>query len=570
MDATELALLVADLRTEGSDLAEVEVKRAAAGFPENLAPTLSAFGNTPGGGLIIFGLDERSGFEARGVYDAAACQQAVAAAARNAVVPPLSVTTANLQFEGSQIVVAEVSELASASKPCRARSTNRAYLRSYDGDYPISELEEQAFLASRDTPRFDQQEVDRASISDLDDDLVNSYVTSCHSTSAALQRFNREDLLFRTGVLVGEKRKPSLAGLLALGEYPQQYFPNLVIQASVSPSVGDPIGTRAVDARRFDGPIPVMLDEALRWVSRNTKSRIRFGRDGRGRDEPEYPAEAVRELLSNALVHRDLGPHALGEAITLRLDSSQLVLSNPGGLWGLTAARLGQTGVTSARNGYLVRICQNVRYSGDLRVVEALATGIPTVLRTVREAGMVPPRFHDQGIRFAVLMPNHALLAEDDLQWLGATTNGIALSDVQRHALVAMRHGKSWTNKTFRDAFPMDSRDATRALAGLVDAGLAQARGERGGRIYELGEELDENVPEPPINLIDEGQLPQTTAAVLAALQASPGTINDLIDATGLTYRQVQYALANLREAGRVILDGGRGKRDSRYSIAQQ
>ncbi|TWP51519.1 AAA family ATPase [Lentzea tibetensis] len=568
MDAIELGLLVADLRTEGSDLAEVEVKRAAGGFPENLAPTLSAFGNTPGGGLIIFGLDEHSGFEARGVYDVAACQQAIAAAARNAVTPPLTIATTSVTFEDAQIVVAEVGELPSTSKPCRARSTNRAYLRSYDGDYPISELEEQAFLASRETPRFDQQEVPEASIHDLDDDLVNSYVSSCHSTSTALQRFPHDELLFRTGVLVGNARRPSIAGLLALGAYPQQFFPNLVIQASVSPSSQDPAGTRAVDARRFDGPIPVMLDEALRWVNRNTRSRIRFGRDGHGRDEPEYPAEAVRELLSNALVHRDLGPHALGEAITLRLDNSQLVLSNPGGLWGLTTARLGQTGVTSARNGFLVRICQNVRYSGDQRVVEALATGIPTVLRAVQEAGMVPPRFHDQGIRFAVLMPNHALLAEDDLHWLSTTTDGILLSDVQRHVLVAMRHGETWTNKTLRDAFPMDSRDATRTFAGLVDAGLAQARGERGGRVYELAEDLDDNIVEPPINLIDEEYLPETTSAILDALRDNPSTISEIMDVTGLTYRQVQYALASMREAGRVVLEGGRGRRDSRYSLA--
>lgn len=569
MDTAELGLLVADLRTEGSDLAEVEVKRAAEGFPENLAPTLSAFGNTPGGGLIIFGLDEKSGFEARGVYDVAACQQAVAAAARNSVSPPLTVTTTSLTFEQAQIVVAEIGELPSTSKPCRARSNNRAYLRSYDGDYPISELEEQAFLASRETPRFDQQEVTEASIDDLDEELVASYVSSCYSTSTALQRFPREEVLFRTGVLVGEDRKPSIAGILALGSYPQQFFPNLVIQASVSPGPQDPPGTRAVDARRFDGPIPVMLDEALRWVNRNTRTRIRFGRDGHGRDEPEYPAEAVRELLSNALVHRDLGPHALGEAITLRLENSQLVLSNPGGLWGLTTARLGQTGVTSARNGFLVRICQNVRYSGELRVVEALASGIPTVLRSVQQAGMVPPRFHDQGIRFAVLMPNHALLAEDDLRWLSVVTNGIALSDVQRHVLAAMRHGETWTNKTLRDAFPMDSRDATRTFAGLVEEGLAQARGERGGRVYELAEDLDEDsIEPPPMDLIDEADLPETTVAILEALRSKPLTMNEIQEATGLTYRQAQYALARLRETGRVNLDGGRGQRNSLYSLA--
>jgi ATP-dependent DNA helicase RecG len=69
----ELTTLVLGLRLEGSDTTEVEVKRAAGGFPDSVLPTLSAFANTPGGGTIIFGLDEGTGFAAVGVYDPAAC-----------------------------------------------------------------------------------------------------------------------------------------------------------------------------------------------------------------------------------------------------------------------------------------------------------------------------------------------------------------------------------------------------------------------------------------------------------------------------------------------------------------
>ena len=65
-----------------------------------------------------------------------------------------------------------------------------------------------------------------------------------------------EEILYRTGVTTDPERSLSLAGLLALGIYPQQHFPNCVIQASVSPRRTDPAGTRAGDARRFDGPVP--------------------------------------------------------------------------------------------------------------------------------------------------------------------------------------------------------------------------------------------------------------------------------------------------------------------------
>ena len=57
----------------------------------------------------------------------------------------------------------------------------------------------------------------------------------------------------------------------------------------MAPRTDDPPGTRASDVRRFDGPLPMVLDEARAWVRRNTRTRVRFITDGQGRDEPELP-----------------------------------------------------------------------------------------------------------------------------------------------------------------------------------------------------------------------------------------------------------------------------------------
>ncbi|MCI2237368.1 putative DNA binding domain-containing protein [Kineococcus sp. TRM81007] len=592
--------MVGDLRTEGNDLAEVEVKLAAGGFPQSAISTLSAFANTPGGGVLILGLEEDCGaFTSRGVYDPVACQAALASTARSALEPPVVLETSALQFEDSTVVVATVQEAHPSLKPCRVKSTRKAYLRAYDGDYQLSDLEEQALIANRTTPRFDAEPVSTATASDLDPELVADYVDSCRSTSHRLSTMADDEVLFRTGVLVTGERVPSVAGLLALGTYPQQHFPGFVLQASIPPSPDDPPGTRSADSPRFDGPIPAMLDQALRWVSRNTRKRVRFSADGHGRDEPEFPPIAVRELLSNALVHRDLGPHAFNEAATLRLEPDQLILSNPGGLYGLTVDRLGTTGVTSARNAYLVGICRNVRYAGSARVVEALASGIPTVLRELRSAGMAPPRFHDQAIRFTVRVPSHTLLAADDLTWLSGLRS-MHLSDTQRHVLVNMRHGATYTNKALREAFPMDSREARSVLGGLVEEGVAEAVGERGGRLYRLADSLrpggadpsaaaahaaDQSRPapvdgEPPNRTPPQvsGSTPRyrgaredNAGALLDILTASPGmTAHELEEAAGLSHRQVTHALRLLRSRSQIHVEGGQGKRGTRYHSADQ
>ncbi len=553
VDTGDVSELLAVLRSEGGDSAAVEAKRARDGWPVSVGPTLSAFANTPGGGLLILGVDEVEGFSVSGVYDAARCREALGSFTRQALDPPIRHSSEVIELEGAEIVVALIAEADASEKPVRLKATGKAYLRSHDGDFTLSAAEEQAFIANRSTPRRDEAPVEGTSKGDLEPELVSSYVATCRATSATLARFDEDELLFRTGVVTADGRA-SMAGMLALGRYPQQHFPNLVIQAHLAPRPADPSGTRSGDPRRFDGPIPLMLRDALAWVQRNSASRVVFGDDGHGRDVAEYPAEAVRELLGNALVHRDLGEHALGRAIGLRLEASNLMISNPGGLFGISRDRLGQEGVTSARNGRLIRICQNVRFDGDQRVCEALATGIPTILAALRRAGMTRPGFFDQGIAFAVNVPNHALLSGEDLGWLSRLgPRAVGMTDVQRHALVLLRGGGEWTNSSFRQTFPMDSTEARRELGGLVDRGFALAEGDRSRRVYRIAPEFDEQDERTPRNAVRN--------EVLKLLAIEDLGLQELAIRTAHTRRQVQYAVERLRKAGAVeIASGGRGR----------
>lgn len=72
-----LSDLVSRLRSIGTDTRHVEAKAAAGGLPKSIKESISAFSNSPGGGLIVLGLDEKnglsiaSGFDANAVADAA-------------------------------------------------------------------------------------------------------------------------------------------------------------------------------------------------------------------------------------------------------------------------------------------------------------------------------------------------------------------------------------------------------------------------------------------------------------------------------------------------------------------
>lgn len=548
------------LRAEGSDVSGIEAKAAHEGYPQDLAPTLSAFGNMPGGGVIVLGLDERSGFEAVGVYDAADAQARLANQARNAVVPPLQVSFTTGDIEGGMIVLARVRELPTTDKPCEVTATGHAYLRSYDGDYPLSELERQGFVANRGVARHDQAAVEGATRDDLDMSLLATYIANCRARSPRLASMPDDDVLRSTRVVTREGI-PTLAGIYTLGRYPQTHFPTLSITASVAARPGDPIGTRSADIAHFDGPLPELLDQAVAWVRRNTATRVRFGTDGHGRDEPEYPTEAVRELVANALVHRDLGPHALSARVTITLRDDRLVITNPGGLHGLTVEQLGAGTGGSARNQSLYDISKDVRTIDGRRLIEGIGSGIATVRQALKEAGMTPPHFVDAGIRFTAIVPEHALLNPDDLEWLATLAAARGLTDTQRHALAAMRHGESWTNRSLRNRFPMDSTEARALLTDLVERKLAVALGDGRGRTYQLGPAADVTFRIVPVPV----KRPKHSDLILGILTDSPRSMRDLISATGLSERQVTYTLKRLRELGDVDLIGGPGQQGTVY-----
>jgi ATP-dependent DNA helicase RecG len=259
----------------------------------------------------------------------------------------------------------------------------------------------------------DRTPVEDATESDLHPELLEAFTASIRRMDPQGRgRFrDQSELLRRSGVLHMDGR-PTVAGILALGIYPQQWFPRFVIQAAADPLPGDSPETRARNQVTIDGPIPHMLDQAMNWARRTFGTSIVTAPDGSVHDRYSYPLVAFRELIANALIHRDLDAWSTGLAVEVRLRRDRLVIDNPGGLYGITVDRLGRDSVTSARNARLVAICQHV-YSAETgaRAIEALASGIPIITEALTEAGLPPAHYIDTGIRFIVLLSQRATRA---------------------------------------------------------------------------------------------------------------------------------------------------------------
>jgi ATP-dependent DNA helicase RecG len=502
----ELLDLIAALRAVETDSLHVEAKRAENELPRRLWETVSAFSNTPGGGVLILGLNELSGFELVGVKNPKKIQQDLASLCAE-MEPTVRAVIDLHRVEGKTLVVAEVPEVEIGQKPCYYRGaglTNGAFIRIGDGDRKLSGYEVQVMLASRGQPREDEAPVPEASLADLDAELVAGLLGRLRQPEGSIfRRLPDEEALRTLKALVPHENGwvPSLGGLLTLGAYPQQFFPALGATFVVypTPRVGEPgpQGERLLDNRRFDGPIPRILRPALDALQRNMKRRA-VVRGLFREDLWEYPETAIREALVNALAHRDLSGFARGTPVQIQMFPDRLALINPGGLFGpVTVERLGEEGISSARNQVLMKLLEDTTEPGAAHVVcENRGSGIGAMLAALRQAGMTPPLFEDRIATFQVTFPNHSLLDEETLLWLNRVARA-GLTDSQRMALALMHRGDTLTNGLYRQATGLDSRIVTRELGELVSQGLVEQVGSRRWATYQLAPDRVEKPARP-------------------------------------------------------------------------
>lgn len=492
MTDQELEEIVVDLRGVGGDHVDVEAKASETELPRHLWHTLSAFSNSAGGGVILLGLDERTGFQAVGVRHPNRIQQDLASLC-DQMDPPLRVQIRPHRFEGKTVIVTEVPEVDRGQKPCfykGAGHLNGSYVRVADGDRKLSSYEVQLLIASRGQPRDDEEAVVEASRADLDGLRLAGLLKAVRQRSRSLADLPDDAALRSLKVLVaaGDKTVPSLAGLLALGQRPQQFFPALCAQLAVYPAeqVGVPGAgaVRFLDSRSYDGPVASLAGQLLEGI-RQHMSRRTLVRGAKRADEWQYPETALREAIVNALVHRDLGAGARGSPVQVQMFPDRLVILNPGGLYGpVTLDRLGEEGVSAARNATLMRILEDAPGMDGGPICENRGSGIGAMIHALRRAGLEPPRFDDRIATFQVTFPNASLLDDETVRWLHRF--GERFSESQRLGLALLRHGHVLDNSTFRQATGLDSRVATRELGELVDGGVIDQIGTRRWATYRI------------------------------------------------------------------------------------
>lgn len=405
MQTETLKRIVLDIKKRKTESQTIELKAATKGCPTKLFDTLSSFSNQDEGGIIIFGIDESDNYAVKGVYDAQDLQKRVTEQCKQ-MEPSVRALFTLCEIDGKTVVSAEIPGVDISERPVFYKGVGRvkgSYVRVGESDEPMSEYEIYSYEAFRKRIRDDIRTVENTKLTMIDEKRMEKYLSAVKSERKNLaDHVSDEEILELMGIT--KDGVPTLAGLMTFSRYPQAYFPQLCITAVSLPgteqgTIGED-GERFIDNKRITGAIPEMLEEAVDFVRKNSRTKTIIDDDGHRIDKPEYPVKAVREAVLNALVHRDYSIHTENVPIRIEMYRDRMEIINSGGLYGkITIDALGKVR-PETRNAALANMLEL------LKITENRYSGIPTMRSEFKNAGLPAPLFSVAHGEFKVVMKN--------------------------------------------------------------------------------------------------------------------------------------------------------------------
>lgn len=405
--SNELVELVKTVCEQRAETQTLECKAAHTDCPKRLYDTLSSFSNQDSGGVLLFGIDEKAGFQVVGVYDLQNLQKKVTEQC-NQMEPPVRAVFTVAEADGRWICAAEIPAIDLSERPCYYRGAGRSkgsYIRVGDADLPMTDYELYSYEAFRRHLHDDERPVERAALSMLDGDKLEQYILRRRADRPGFAQLTREQTLEMLNII--RDGEVTLAAVMNFCLYPQGYFPQLGITAIVVPGtqIGDTDtdSARFTDNKRIEGTIDTMVEDAVAFCRRNMKVRTIIDPvTGARKDRTEYPVNAIREAVLNAVIHRDYSIYTEGTPVQIDFFADRLEIHSPGSLYGrMTVEQLG-VARPDLRNPALAVMAE------ELTGAENRYSGIPTIRRAMADYGLPEPVFENRRNEFVVILYNQA------------------------------------------------------------------------------------------------------------------------------------------------------------------
>ena len=385
-----------------------------------------------------------------------------------------------VEVEVRSVVVAGTELTVTAVPEVRGRivtTPDGRLLRRVGGDsMPLRGDSFARFVQERVGGPADEEAVASIQVSDLNLRLVNCVLEADGRPAV------RPDGLVRALADLGVAgRSPAddgvmTAAVVLFAKEPTRFIPGASVQLVRRLGVGP--GPGASESREeCSGPLPEVLDRCLEFIGRHT-ARYQAVVGTRRQDIAEYPESVLREVVLNALAHRDY--RLAGATVDITVWDDRIEVRSPGPL-------PGHITVENIREEHYSRNRRIMQVLKTLRLVEEYGEGVDRMFREMEARLLEPPIFVATSSSVTVTLRSRSLVDVADQAWL-AQLSAYPLSSPERLALVIAHREGAVTPRRLREARP--DTDTSALLAGAVAKGLLLRVGERGGTRYLLSPEI--------------------------------------------------------------------------------
>lgn len=380
MTLSELLNLIANGENSGVEFKRDDIENRA------LAKELVAFANFRGG-VVLLGVEDDSSISG---VTRADLEEWVMNACRDKIRPPIIPFYEVVHDARPGLDVAAVSvPMGYTVHSVWHNSHNSYFVRVGTTSREASREELERLFQQRGDFRAELRPVSGAPLDAFDMRRLADYFGRVRQQEVPSEDFRDEweHLLVNTELMVETEKGPAatVAGLLLFGNNVNRYLPQGGIDAAAYPGLEKEYAT--TERASLRGPMtPLMgsgglvqtglVEQALSFVRRNVAGRVELI-EGRRVEHPGFPEDVLREVVVNALVHRDYLLSASDIELSIYEDRLQII--SPGRLPnGITPERM-RTGTRAARNQLLKDVMRDYGY------LEHMGMGIPrTVMRGMR------------------------------------------------------------------------------------------------------------------------------------------------------------------------------------------
>lgn len=210
---------------------------------------------------------------------------------------------------------------------------------------------------------------------------LNAFETFLKTRKIKFTDYALEEMLYHYHILTKEHTRtyPTIGGLLLFGKNPQEYLKESFI---ICTHFYGTSGREVIATKDCRGNLFQQYREAMSFLLNQLNRQFTIQGIGPRNERLEIPEEALREIVINAIIHRD---YLISGPTKIAIFDDRIEVFSPGNFPGPIQTNHLAMGVTYIRNAVISRV---FRENG---LVEKLGSGFLTLFQSYRERGLPPP-----------------------------------------------------------------------------------------------------------------------------------------------------------------------------------